>query len=96
MFQIDIFQFQYIFVLIQLVHDNLPLKKSFYFKENKYSCLTRTKRIFENISIESRLYGSIVRASSQHVRANCNSKIKIIIETNINDLLTNQLLFHKL
>jgi hypothetical protein len=27
MFQIDIFQFQYIFVLIQLVHDNLPLKK---------------------------------------------------------------------
>ena len=26
------------------------------------------------MSIESRLYGSIVRASSQHVRANCSSR----------------------
>lgn len=80
MFQNDIFQFQYIFVLILLEHDNLPKNNEIkLFLSSRYLISishTRTKRIFENISIESRLYGSIVRASSQHVRANCNSKPK--------------------
>lgn len=35
---------------------------------------TRTNRILEKISIESKLYGSMVRASSQQVRASCNSR----------------------
>ena len=36
--------------------------------------------MLEKISIESRLYGSIVRASSQHVRANCNSRNQSIVD----------------
>lgn len=76
MFQNGIFRFRYIFVLIQLKHDSLPkgYTKYIVIESDISEQLTSTNKIFEKISIESRLYGSIVRASSQHVLANCNSE----------------------
>ena len=76
-FQSDTSLSRYIFELSQPMHGNLPEKGErtvLIYSSTRSIWFTRTNRILEKISMESKLYGSMVRASSQQVRASCNSR----------------------